>query len=348
MTESVSYSGPVSKRPPNPEQNRFGRVGRVPTPTPFVGLGDINTYQLLPGAGSDGLTLIDTGVKGGESFEVFERGLKEFGFAVEQIERILITHAHVDHFGQARRIRDRCGAPIYAAPLEARRMAGLVPPSGDRREHVVAFMRRWGIPDELIFYENPMAKRAAELHDAVDVEGTLGDGDVVAIDDLRLEVIETPGHCPQHIVFYEPTMQWLFSGDHLLTDISPVPLLDLPEDPDTPRPKSLVRFMASLTKVEALACRMTFPSHGDVIYDHRKLIDGYRLHHERRKLQIEKKLRKGPLTPFELAKDIFAKYYETQIYPVMSEVIGHLDLLEEEGSVVIERGGATDRARIAD
>ncbi len=332
----------------NPERNRFGRVGRVPTPTPFVGLGDINTYQLLPASGNDTLTLIDTGVKSAASLEAFERGLKEFGFAIEQIERILITHAHVDHFGQARRIQDRCGAPIYAAELEARRMAGLVPPSGDRREHVVAYMRRWGIPDELIFHENPMAKRAASLHDAVEVEGTLGDGDVVVVDDLRLEVIETPGHCPQHIVFYEPRMQWLFSGDHLLTDISPVPLLDLPEDPAVPRPKSLVRFMDSLAKVEGLECRMTFPSHGDVIYDHRKLIDGYRLHHQRRKLQIETKLRDGALTPFELAVDIFRKYYETQIYLVMSEVIGHLDLLEDEGSVVVELDGDVERARIVD
>ena len=330
----------------HPERNRFGRVGRVPTPTPFAGLGDINTYQLLPGSEGDGLTLIDTGVKSPESLEAFERGLKEFGFAIEQIERILITHAHVDHFGQARRIRDRCGAPVYAAPLEARRMAGLVPPSGDRRDHVVAYLRRWGIPDELIFYENPLAARAATLHDPVEVDGTLSDGDVVAVDDLRLHAIETPGHCPQHLVFYEPRLRWLFSGDHLLTDISPVPLLDLPEDPAVPRPKSLVRFMDSLAKVERLECRLTFPSHGDVIYDHRELIAGYRLHHERRKLQIEKKLRAGPRTPFELAVDMFPKYYETQIYLVMSEVIGHLDLLEEEGSVVVEEDGRVERARL--
>ena len=104
--------------------------------------------------------------------------------------------------------------------------------------------------------------------------------------------------------------------------------------------------MDSLAKVEGLECRMTFPSHGGVIYDHRALIDGYRLHHERRKLQIEKKLRAGPLTPFELAVFMFRKYYETQIFAVMSEVIGHLDLLVEDGSVVVERDGEVERARI--
>lgn len=93
---SVSYSAVVSAPQSNPERNRFGRVGRVPTPTPFVGLGDINTYQLLPGAGSDSLTLIDTGVKSPESLEAFEHGLKEFGFAIEQIERILITEGASD------------------------------------------------------------------------------------------------------------------------------------------------------------------------------------------------------------------------------------------------------------
>jgi glyoxylase-like metal-dependent hydrolase (beta-lactamase superfamily II) len=328
----------------NPERHRFGRIGRIPTPTPFA-VGDINCYVLFPPAGSDSLTLIDTGVKSPDAYDAICRGLKDFGLRLGQIDRILITHAHLDHFGQARRLREASGAAVYASGPEAERMKGPFRGSADRDETAVRYFRSWGIPDEIIFRETEVGRMARDLQDPLEVDGILAEGDRVDVEDLTLTVLETPGHCDGHLVFFEAELGALFSGDHLLTDISPVPLLVLPAVGE--RPKSLVRFMGSLAKVERLDCDMTFPSHGGVIYDHRKLIDGYRLHHERRKLQFERELRKCPHTPFELAQKLFAKYYRDQIFLVMSEVIGHLDLLVEEGNVVVETDGGVERARIA-
>jgi hypothetical protein len=65
------------------ERNRFGRVGRIPTPTP-LGVGDINAYVLFPPdgppgevrEGGPGLTLIDTGVKTPEAFDALPLGLE--------------------------------------------------------------------------------------------------------------------------------------------------------------------------------------------------------------------------------------------------------------------------------
>ena len=73
-----------------------------------------------------------------------------------------------------------------------------------------------------------------------------------------------------------------------------------------------------------------------MIRDHRKLIAGYRLHHERRKLQMLRRLRSAPATAWALAGELFPKACQSQVYLVMSEVIGHLDLLVEEGSVRLE------------
>jgi len=335
------------------ERNRFGRVGRIPTPTP-LGVGDINSYLLFPpdGLGADeagsGLTLIDTGVKTPEAFESLRLGLKAFGVDFERIERILITHAHMDHFGQARRLRDLSGARVYASRGEAALMRTHFSPSGDRRDFVLGLFRRWGVPPALFERESQMAEFARRIQDPIEVDGVLDDGDRLAIGDLRLDVIHTPGHCDGHIVFWEPELRLLFSGDHLLTDISPVPLLVFPKDPSEPRPRSLVRFMRSLERVEGLPCELVFPSHGDVIRDHRKLIAGYRLHHERRKLQMLRQLRAAPATAWELAARLFPRVYESQVFLVMSEVIGHLDLLVEEGSVVLEQRGGLEVARAAD
>ncbi len=327
------------------ERHRFGRVARIPTPTPFP-VGDINSYLVLPPAGSDELTLIDTGVRTPDAFSALRTGMKELGHAIEDIRRILITHGHMDHFGQARRIQDLCGAPIYASEIEAAQMRIHWSPSGRHPDHVRRWMHRFGVPDEIATRRNPEAERMAqEIQEPIEVDGTLAEGDRIELGAFEVEVIETPGHCDGHIVFYECDTRTLFSGDHLLTDISPVPLLSLPEDEGTERGRSLVRFMESLARVEALACDRVFPSHGDVIYDHRQLIAGYRLHHERRKLQILRHLEDGATTAFELARRMFPKYVESQLYLVMSEVVGHLDLLEDEGSIAIETGDGADVVR---
>ncbi|MDJ0866674.1 MAG: MBL fold metallo-hydrolase [Myxococcota bacterium] len=327
-------------------RHRFGRVGRIPTPTPFP-VGDINSYLIFPPAGGDGLTLIDTGVRSPEAFDALCHGFKEFGVALEQIERILITHAHMDHFGQAKRLRDLSGAPVFASHGEAPMMRSCSTPSADRRGVVIEHFRRWGVPEELIARPSPMKGFADTMQEPIEPDVLLDDGDAVAVGDLRLEVIHTPGHCDGHIVFWEPELRLLFSGDHLLTDISPVPLLSFPKRPGEERPRSLARFMDSLARVEPLDCALTFPSHGDVIADHRKVIDGYRLHHERRKLQIRRTLARGERTPFALARRLFPKYWESQSFLVMSEVIGHLDLLELDGDVVLEERDGVQVATLA-
>jgi glyoxylase-like metal-dependent hydrolase (beta-lactamase superfamily II) len=310
-------------------------------------VGDINSYLVFPPAGSESLTLIDTGVKSPESDEALRRGFKEYGLSLEQVDRILITHAHPDHFGQAKRIRDVSGATLYASAIESERMKTHWMPSARRDGGVVAWFRRWGVPDDVLFYDTGRADLAQRIQDPIDVDVIIAEGDTLELGEFTLEVLATPGHCEGHVVFYERDTQTLFSGDHLLTDISPVPLLSLPAHPGLQRDRSLVRFMESLAKAEALDCRITFPSHGDVIWDHRALIASYRLHHERRKLQIARILRESPRTPFELAAQLFPKHYRSQIYLVMSEVVGHLDLLIDEGLVRLEEDGAMERAHVA-
>jgi glyoxylase-like metal-dependent hydrolase (beta-lactamase superfamily II) len=326
-----------------PERQRFGRVGRIPTPTPFP-VGDIHAYLIFPLAGSESLTLVDTGVRSPEAFEAMRRGFKDFGFALEQVDRILVTHAHPDHYGQARRLRDLSGAQVFASAIEAERMRVGWSPRTHYRERASAWLRHWGVPQDLL--EEQGAARAAvpAWQEPVEVDVVLGEDDRLALGDFTLEVIETPGHCEGHIVFYEAETRTLFSGDHLLTDISPVPLLHIPDEGEE-RQKSLIRFMHSLDRVERLACDQVFPSHGDVIWDHRTVIAGYRLHHERRKLQIARYLESGPLTPFEIGARMFRRHYRTELFLVMSEVIGHLDLLVEEGMVVLEERGGVARAR---
>jgi glyoxylase-like metal-dependent hydrolase (beta-lactamase superfamily II) len=341
MTETRAPGGSIGFA----EQNRFGRVMRIPTPTPFP-VGDINSYLIEDSSRPGELTLIDTGVKSPAAFEALRKGFKEFGHSFEQVRRILVTHAHMDHFGQALRLREISGATVYASEFEAERMKTYWSPSAQRDERILAAFARWGVPPDVAQNDGGKGDLSRQLQDPMEVDVVLGEGDRLEIGDWTLEVLDTPGHCEGHIVFYERDTCVLFSGDHLLTDISPVPLLAFPKREGEPRPKSLARFMQSLKKVEALECQITFPSHGDVILDHRKLIAGYRLHHERRALQLARMLARGPRTAFELATQMFPRHYATQLFLVLSEVIGHLEILVDEGTVRLEEKGGIEYAHL--
>jgi glyoxylase-like metal-dependent hydrolase (beta-lactamase superfamily II) len=328
------------------EQNGFGRVGRLPTPTPFA-VGDVNAYLVLPGGPDGELTLIDTGVKSPEAYAALESGFRAHGYAIEQVTKILLTHAHTDHYGQAKRLRDRTRAVVHASAIEAEKMRLGQAHSGQRDASVLAAFRRWGVPGSAASADGGMSDVARRLQDPIEVDVIVKEGDRIPCGDLLLEVIETPGHCEQHVVYYERGLRQLFSGDHLLPDISPVPLLVFPKEGEE-RPKSLVRFLDSLTKVEGLDCALTFPSHGDVIRDHRALIASYRLHAQRRSLKLERLLDAGPATAYELAQRMFPKAYEAQLMLVLSEVIGHLDLLEISGRVVVEERDGVEHVRRAE
>ncbi|MBM4385100.1 MAG: MBL fold metallo-hydrolase [Deltaproteobacteria bacterium] len=331
------------------EKNRFGRVLRIPTPTPeWTGLGAINSYVVLPPEGSRrGVTLIDTGMRMDASFEAMRRGFKEFGLALESIERILVTHAHGDHFGQAKRLRDLTGAQVFASAGEAERMRTGSSPAAMRGGNGAHWMRRFGMPDEVVEAKAPSGAMPSDLSEPIEVDGVLAEGDRIDLGEFTLEVVATPGHCDDHIVFIERDLGLIFSGDHLLTDISPVPLLHVPPPGQERRP-SLITFMRSLAKAEALHAEATYPAHGDVIWDHKKLIAGYRLHHERRKLQIARRLGQRVMTPYELGAEIFPKYFRDprQSFLVMSEVVGHLDLLIEDGTCAWEDDGVALRVRL--
>src|SRR5690242_10321598 len=62
------------------------------------------------------LTLVDTGTK--ESFATFEQAMEVTGIPVARIGQIVLTHGHPDHGGNAAKIKEITGAPVYAHPLE--------------------------------------------------------------------------------------------------------------------------------------------------------------------------------------------------------------------------------------
>ena len=314
---------------------RFERILRIPTPTPFD-VGDINSYVILPEADSKQLVLIDTGVGTEEAWQGLQAGLAEVGYRIEDITLLLLTHAHTDHFGQASRIRDVSGCEVWGHENVSSTVAGFLPPP-ERIEVERAVLQRYGFSAEM--YDKAYNYRAyiADIFSPCELDRELRDNDIVPINGFDLKVIHTPGHCPEEVVFWQPESRQMFSGDHLLPNVTPVCLLEFPETAESERVHTLSQYYHSADKVLPYKARYIYPSHGDVFQDHHELIAGYKLSTERRLLKISKILEQGgALTPLEVGQQLFPKAWEDQLYAVISEVMGHLDLLLDEGFVTTQ------------
>ena len=317
---------------------RFERILRIPTATPF-GVGDINSYVILPEAGSDQLVLIDTGVGTEDAWQGLSAGLAEYGYGIEDITLLLLTHAHTDHFGQASRIREASGCEVWGHENVSTTVDGFLP-SPERIEVERHFLQRFGFNAEM--YNKAYDYRAyiGEIFKPCKLDRELKDNDVVPINGFDLKVIHTPGHCPEEVVFWQQESRQMFSGDHLLPDVTPVCLLDIPLSAHARRSHALSQYYRSADKILPYDVRCIYPSHGDVFHDHRGLVAGYKLSTERRLLKISKILEQhGKLSPFEVGKYLFPKVWEEQLYAVISEVMGHLDLLLDEGFVSTQELG---------
>lgn len=318
---------------------QYGRILRIPSPTGFS-VGDINSYAILPPPGSDQLVLIDTGVGSQTAWDTLQAGLGQFGYRIEDIRLLLLTHGHTDHFGQATRIREVSGCEVWGHEAIDMTVSRYLP-SGEDEARERVFLRRLGLDDAL--YDKAYAYRSyiADVYTPCEPDRLLADGDRIAVEDFELETIHTPGHCPEEVVYWQSETRQMFSGDHLLPDITPVCLMHIPKTAGEQRIHALSQYYASADKVLPLPVRAVYPSHGDVFRDHRELIAGYKLSTERRLLKIARILeREGALTPLDVGRQLFPKAWEAQLYAVISEVMGHLDMLLDHGAVAAEeRGG---------
>lgn len=318
------------------DKESSARVGRIPTPSGFPGLGDINSYLIFPEDDSAGLILIDTGVRSDEAWQALNDGLKQLNYQVEDITRIILTHGHTDHYGQAKRIHDISGCELWAHENLWMTVERMLPPP-ERLEIELYCYALWGVAKEQV--DQSLARRAtyAKTFEAMEPTHLLKDGEQIKIPGFNLDTIHTPGHCPDEVIYWQEETRVIFAGDHLLPHITPVCLVQMPREKTGQRPCSLIQYQASLAKVEPYPARVTYPSHGEPITDHLELIKSYNLSTDRRLLKISRILENsGWMTPMELAKELFPKAWQEQLVPVMSEILGHCDILELDGHVAME------------
>jgi glyoxylase-like metal-dependent hydrolase (beta-lactamase superfamily II) len=307
------------------------KIYKIELPIPFP-LETANVYVI----DEPPRTLIDTGIKTEASFEALKKGMEEIGVSLSSIERILITHGHIDHYGQAKRLASLSGARIYIHPIEYGRIRSILHSFG----FLKSILLRNGVPQGMVNEAIFFMESAQKMADPLDEAFFIGDGDSIPFDSVTWKAVHCPGHSPGLLCFHWPEKKILFTGDHLIKEITPNPVLNVPEGGPPYRYPSLKDYLVSLEKIEKLDLTLLLPGHGEEITDAKALIRMLFVHHWERMDRVQSILSSGEKTPFEIAMDLFPGVPPFEIFLGISEAVGHLDILREQRKVKVrEREG---------
>ncbi len=319
-------------------------IHRLAIPTPFM-VGRVNAYLIEDSP----LTLVDSGPNSAKALDELEQALAARGHAIEDIELLVITHQHMDHFGLASILARRSGAEVAALEGLAPFLASYGHQTDLEDRFAERLMLRHGIPPEVVTALRAVSAGFRAWGAAVEVTRPLADGGVLELRDRTLRVLHRPGHSPSDTVFVDEARSTMLAADHLIAHISSNPLLARPLDADEeyeePRPQALLTYMDSLQRTRAMDLSLVLPGHGRPITDHAALIDERFRMHDRRAQKMLRLIASEPRTAHEIAQEIWGNVAVTQAYLTLSEVLGHVDLLLRDGAVVEEEQGGVVRFR---
>jgi glyoxylase-like metal-dependent hydrolase (beta-lactamase superfamily II) len=301
----------------------------LPIPTPFA-VGRVNCYLI----DDEPLTLLDTGPNSGKALDELERALDAHGRKVEDLELIVLSHQHMDHLGLANILARRSGAEVAGLDLLAPWAASFGKNMAADDDFSENLMARHGIPEDVRFALRAVAASFRGWGATVEITRILREGDELRLRDRTLRIHHRPGHSPTDTFFVDEQRGLALGGDHLIKHISSNPLITRPPDgAEGPRPQALVTYLDSMARTREMELEVVLAGHGEPIDDHRDLIDGRERMHARRAEKLHGLIAERPQSAYELAQAMWGNVAVTQAYLTLSEVLGHTDLLVNDGRV---------------
>ncbi len=294
--------------------------------------------------------LIDSGLNMGNWKKKLFSAFEELNISIEDIDYCLITHMHTDHIGLVKILKQKNpdlkllmhdithellewetnNENIEELKQEARAMADQLIKYGISKEQgqrVVQFFTFW---PKFLQYQKP--------------DVIVHDGDILF---NNLEIIWTPGHSFGHICIFDEKRKFVFSGDHILSRITPhignfiIPGNMAEKYKDHDFNNILKHYLASLDKIDNLKSKIIFPAHQEIIYNPHERILQIKEHHKNRLKEISRLIKENPLTAYRISQIHFGEDLdEMNSYMALSEVLGHLFYLEAQDKVkTIEKNG---------
>ena len=308
------------------ERAREAGIHQLRIPTPFA-VGRVNCYLLE----DEPLTLVDTGPNSGKALDELEHQLAGLDHSIEELDLVILTHQHIDHLGLVDIIAQRSGADVAAIDAAIAFIENFGEDAEGDDKFAADLMLRHGIPEDVVIALRSVSRSFRAWGARTDVTRPLHDGEELRLRDRALEVQHRPGHSPTDTLLWDSERSILLAADHLISHISSNALITRPPDGSEERPKALIAYIESMKRTRELPAEVVLSGHGEAITDHVALIDERLAKHRKRAEKIRGLVSERPLSAYEIAQEIWGNVAVTQAFLTLSEVIGHLDLLIEEG-----------------
>ena len=306
-------------------------IYRIVVPLEGSPLGTLNAYYFR---GPEEEFLMDTGFNTAQCASSLRESLVSLGYRPERLN-IINTHLHMDHTGL-----NHCFVGpqrhIYISAEDLDRMlrhyklGGFKRGERDLREGAdEAFF-------ETMLSFGPEKDSARRL--VFDDEKYVGltDGQTLDVGPCKLQLVSVPGHTPGNAMFYIPEKKIMFTGDHVLFDITP----NITFWPDYDN--ALQRYLESLERSKGFDVALALPGHRSP-GDYQARIDRILLHHEHRLAEIETIVGNEPgLTAYEITRrmrwrihlDENGQFPPAQMWFAAGECMSHLDKLVADGRML--------------
>jgi glyoxylase-like metal-dependent hydrolase (beta-lactamase superfamily II) len=297
-------------------------------PLPFA-LDHINLW-LLEDAG--GWTLVDTGLGDAATRAFWERIIGST-IGARAVRRVLVTHYHPDHAGNAAWLCERFQAPLWMTQAEyltahavREGVGGYVPGA------TLALFRANGLDHAR---HQQMAARGnlyrTQVPEFPDRYRRIMDGESIRVGAHQWRVITGYGHAPEHASLYCEQLGLLISGDMLLPRIS----TNVSVWPVDPEGDPLGQFLQSIRRYcELPGDTLILPSHGLPFRGAHARVAQLEQHHAARLAELLEACREAPRSAADVLETLFRRKLDAhQMFFAMGEAIAHLHFLERAGSV---------------
>jgi glyoxylase-like metal-dependent hydrolase (beta-lactamase superfamily II) len=315
---------------PEVEEVRPG-LWSIPVPIPNNPLRYVLVYAFEL---ENGVGLVDAGWNTDDAWQALNDGLAQAGGSMTDVEAVVVTHIHPDHYGLAGRVREASGAWVGLHPLDASLLQSRYVDTGPLVERMRTLLAMSGVPEDK---QPDLALASMEMRSLVSMaqpDVLLEDGEHVTFAGWDLRAIWTPGHSPGHICLFSDRHRLLLSGDHVLPRITPNISFHSQQFANP-----LGDFLDALEKVRALHPDEVLPAHEYRFADLDGRIDDIERHHAERLDDIVELLRQRPgISVWELTLSLKWSRPWDDIPAFMQraangETLAHLVLLERRDRV---------------
>jgi glyoxylase-like metal-dependent hydrolase (beta-lactamase superfamily II) len=272
-------------------------IWRLRLPLPWPGVPHCNAWALRAG---DGIVLVDTGYADADGTRQLSYALAQVGLELSDVDLLVCTHAHSDHYGLAGPIIDEAGCELWMHPAwgHVRGVAEDPDAALDRRIEVA---RQSGVPPAALErYRETRRGQTTGIARTVPPDRELVPEMEFETDLGRWQVHETPGHAPSHVVLHQPETGLMLSGDHLLGRVTL--FFDHGHTPDP-----VGEFLASLDRVEGLETSLCLAGHGRPFRGVPGKVRAFRAEVGEQLERVRGAFDGQPMTAFEVVPDLIGR-----------------------------------------